>query len=210
MLQTSRLLLKNLHLPCSSQQASTHLHRHNTYLNRSKFNNHLPLSLHVHQFSQRCYHSSSRRTKLLETFESKRSSLKKSTAFLSGPDSEVAEKIIEIICDPEQIDTLYGEIEDKTSLAYRLFQGGILPSDLTGNDTRLSVNKEGRIVFYPTRLTSQLFRDFLSGKLKENLYIMTKNSGKSHSLALLVYLLRQNKQNRVLYLHNCYTFDGNP
>ena len=130
-------------------------------------------------------------------------------------EEEQADEIIDLI-KSGKVNQIYTKTFHCKPLARRLFVEGIDLLDLTTNRpqnrfTRSRDKVTGKLIFYPTDTTTEIFNTILGNSNKERFYLSAcKGIGKSFSLALLVYLLRLRNNTRVLYIHSTADFVNGP
>ena len=127
---------------------------------------------------------------------------------------EDAKNIREIILkgDLKQLDG--EELLEKNALAKELFKTGILMKEISPCQLQQRFRQscqEDKIIFFPTGLTTNIFKIILETKGGNPFYLTSqKGIGKSFSVALLVVLLRRDPSKRVFYLNNSEGFCGFP
>jgi len=129
---------------------------------------------------------------------------------------EEVDEMIEILSNGEKVRGLFdneGNLTLESRLAQRLFQEGVDLSELSLSDFQIrfqmALNEKSKLVFYPTEVTSDIFRIVLQEERGPKIYLTSqKGIGKSFSIALLTYLIRMSPNYRVLYINNPENFLG--
>ena len=141
-------------------------------------------------------------------------------------DKQVAEDLLKYITSDLQ--KIYTNQEPKKTRLYKLlFEEGIhwselitfLPQDSQDWLIKGSFNvhntkdntKDGYCVFFPNTIFQQIFQICESLLATEKTLITAQQGpGKTHALALYVYLKRKQSNCNVFYIHNCQSFIGRP
>ena len=126
---------------------------------------------------------------------------------------EQAAILVKLIKNKEQVYDIYKEEQlNNNLLSKQLFFEGVPVKDLTHNTPMFGHGlKEGKIRFFPSTHTSEIFISCLEENSEQTTYISSmKGIGKTFGLALFVLLLRCDPTKRVLYIHNPQKFIANP